>query len=588
MIEIYFGNLGIIFELISVVIMIISYILIIVQAFDNYNFKNCKKKELIAERVLYEQFSNEIYSNLNSYPFSNLTNGYYENGYELKIEEKIYSFYDCQDIYDDELNEKICQNKIISNITCCRHECCSRTNGGRIFCNDYNFNLNTVPNNKELLYNDEEILEDPRRRYCTYFNLFTKEINYYELPVSFINLGKFIYNYKDLLLNNIDNVCIGKSNCLPIDCGIIDSKDNHLYVSDRKFCPVNNIEIERDSSSSNLNSISYNRDSSNKKIVIRNILSEIPPNLHEWKELKVELKENNEQEKENYLTLNGRYLETTIKEINKIAENNENLYQKIDGYLKPQELYFNSNLNKNQEIYWYTTNYIGFGSKDDLIKFIGFFDENDYTNNLLYRYGEEIYPELESIIIGFVLILLCIVYIILFSLKKFLTILFIIKQIIFIITLGLEIGIYSWKTIVFKKIEIDIDDNYKHILNLYNKRRFQLLFLLGIIILFLSEIFSILMIIINKFVLKKNGGYILIKTENNNINNEREDEKEDEKEDKKEDNNEKVIPYKDTKNDNQIRNSENANLIETEKRGINSINTEINARSTIKIMKKNN
>ena len=41
-----------------------------------------------------------------------------------------------------------------------------------------------------------------------------------------------------------------------------------------------------------------------------------------------------------------------------------------------------------------------------------------------------------------------------------------------------------------------------------------------------------------------------------------------------------------TKNDNQIRNSENANLIETENRGINSINTEVNARSTIKIMPK--
>ena len=96
------------------------------------------------------------------------------------------------------------------------------------------------------------------------------------------------------------------------------------------------------------------------------------------------------------------------------------------------------------------------------------------------------------------------------------------------------------------------------------------------------------MIIINKFVLKENGGYILIKTENNNNNNEREDEKEDEKEDKKEDNDVKVIPFKDTKNDNQIRNSENANLVEGENRGINSINTEVNARSTIKIMKKNN
>ena len=52
-------NYGItfIFELVSTIIMIIAYILLIIQSFNNYNFKEYKNKNSLIERFLYEQFS---------------------------------------------------------------------------------------------------------------------------------------------------------------------------------------------------------------------------------------------------------------------------------------------------------------------------------------------------------------------------------------------------------------------------------------------------------------------------------------------------------------------------------------------------
>ena len=104
------------------------------------NIKNIKNKDSITERFLYEQFSYEVNSNINSSSFSNknvsdllnLANFITpRNSVEtdMEIEMKMKSYYDCQGVNDDELNEVICQDKIINSKTCCRAECCLRTNG---------------------------------------------------------------------------------------------------------------------------------------------------------------------------------------------------------------------------------------------------------------------------------------------------------------------------------------------------------------------------------------------------------------------------------------------------------------------------
>ena len=120
---------GIVFEILATFIMFISYILGLIQSFINYNFKNYKTKEGIIERLFYEQFSYEIYSNIKKYAFSK--NGHYNYNYYdyMDIEFNSDSFYDCRGIYDEELNEEICQNKEITNFTCCRADCCMRTSG---------------------------------------------------------------------------------------------------------------------------------------------------------------------------------------------------------------------------------------------------------------------------------------------------------------------------------------------------------------------------------------------------------------------------------------------------------------------------
>ena len=59
--------------IISIILLIISLGFIIAQSIINiiYTFKLSKK--IIVERLIYEQFSHEVYSNINSHPFTKIT-----------------------------------------------------------------------------------------------------------------------------------------------------------------------------------------------------------------------------------------------------------------------------------------------------------------------------------------------------------------------------------------------------------------------------------------------------------------------------------------------------------------------------------
>ena len=61
-----------ILEFISVIVLLISYILFLVQACVNYFFLEDKTSEIIAEKLLYEHFSEDIYDNIKRYPFSEI------------------------------------------------------------------------------------------------------------------------------------------------------------------------------------------------------------------------------------------------------------------------------------------------------------------------------------------------------------------------------------------------------------------------------------------------------------------------------------------------------------------------------------
>ena len=53
-------------NIISSIILIIAYGFIMVQSIFNIIYSENKKKSIIAERYAYEQFSHEVYSNINS------------------------------------------------------------------------------------------------------------------------------------------------------------------------------------------------------------------------------------------------------------------------------------------------------------------------------------------------------------------------------------------------------------------------------------------------------------------------------------------------------------------------------------------
>ena len=526
-----FNIVIIFFEILSSFIMLVSYILIIIQSFENFNFKNYKTNKSIVERLLYEQFSYEIYSNLNSSIFLK-ENKFNTENEDMPLEIKSNTYYDCRGINDDELNEKICQNKIINNYTCCKPECCFRTNGNNIYCNDYVFSLNDniLGHNKILFYNDDELLEDPKRRFCTYYNEYRGNMNQKDL--TFIDLYRFKYNYIDIFYSNKTSlVCIGKTICKSgyYDCGIIDTKNNHLYAKEISYCPINRI-YKRDGDDNfyiwNIHDNYYNYFNDNYynyynqyyKIIVRNILSEIPPNIHEWKY--------------NYINIETmiKFNSINLKEINKVINNinYDNYYQKQDVSININSV-INSfgdtdKINYKEKLNWYTTNYIGFEDLKNFEKFYNICDIKNPKNNSLYKFGDKIYPSLESIIIGSILLFFCLIFIIIYlififknyeNFQKVLTWVFSIKTIIIISTFVTYLVIYTLKTKEFPKISIEIDDNYKQILDLYNKRRSQLCLLSGIIIMAFAGVFTIIGVIISKIKFK-NYANININEDNNN------------------------------------------------------------------------
>ena len=474
-------NLIIFFEFISFILVIISYILYIIQSFINYHFINSKSKSAITERLLYKKFSQEIYDNIRSYPVYDIKNRTNHNSKSLILSTKLDTLFDCQGVYNGLLNEKNCQNKLVNNLTCCKSECCFQNNSEEIVCNNYNFNVkNSSLDKNKLTYNIEEMFDDPKRRYCQYMNLFsgnTSKVLTYNLEME-----QFNYSYEMILLdqNNINKFIKidgeESKNSDFDDCGEIDSLKHHLFVKGIK-CPINYVSFEPDNKLLFFDSITE----SSLGIIVKNYLTEIPPLVHEW----------------NDIFKSG---EVTIKDINELLieknRNNselENFYKKQDAYFYISQIpdfknRYKNSVNNKQKIYWYTTNYIGFETAEDLKYFKSIFKENDYNDNPLSKMATSLKPSIESSFIFIFILLFYIFFIIKFAneLKNkplLEIIIFKINKIIVVGTLIVFVILYCIFTqIMFKSISIKIDSNYKEILKIYNERRKQKYFLAGIIL----------------------------------------------------------------------------------------------------------
>ena len=480
------------FEFISYILIIITYILYTVQSFINQSFTKYKTKSTLTERYLYENFGKEIYYNIRSFPINKIQNKTNTNMRDLNIETKLNSSFDCQGVYNGLLNEEKCQNKIVNNFTCCKSQCCYKNKKEQPVCNNYIFNIQKISLDKNtLIYNHDELYEDPRRRYCQYMNLFTGNTS--RILDYNLQMERFNYNYENVLLNknDVNNIVkiAKKENGEKdfIDCGEIDSLKNHLFVKGIK-CPINYIALEPDNNLLFFDTITQ----TSLGIIVKNYLSEIPPLIHEWNDI--------------YKSGN-----LTIKDINELLNKKikENYDYDYNNYYKKQDAYFYINqlptlrndygnkVNQYQKFYWYTTNYIGFESVEDLNTFKSIFNEDDMNDNPLYKIRESLKPSIGTSVVCIILIFLYIIFFIKYAvdIKKNLFVkmfFFKLKEIIILVTLIIYFIIYLVYALgKYKKININIDPNYKDILKLYNERRKQKYFLTGIILHFITCAYEI-------------------------------------------------------------------------------------------------
>lgn len=470
-------------NIISSIILIIASAFIMTQSIINFIFSENNNKHIIAERLVYEQFSHEVYSNIESKIITDIVNddGTTLQDYDvISIPIKLESFYDCEDVYKDEIDEDICQNKITSSSLCCRKECCIKKITGKKEI------INYCSNKKNI--NDY----DPRNNYCSKFSKYNGR--FYKYKNNKIRVKRSNLAYEDLLLNyeNKNYYCYTYI--------AIDSKGHPLCY--------------------------YESFNNNNAIIVKNIFSTVKPNYFEMEsKIKLSILLNKNKEDENKIN----------KEINRLSKiTSKNIYETFmdkkcqgeecldngnykikesanieDTLLNSDEFFFkdfkSNDYIKRSDINWYTRNYIGFENSTELNKFKRYFDSNDHKNNPLYKISTTLFPNLGSFIFCAIICIFSVISIILliinfkgedidFKLKgKTIPFNFIRLGLIFILFWIYFIIYFAIYRSQFEEINIDMEEFYKKVLDKYNYRRRQIYLVIGIIIFFFNLFIELLL-----------------------------------------------------------------------------------------------
>lgn len=474
-----------ILNIISFIIIIIAYGFVIAQSIINIIYSSNNSKEIIVERIVYEQFSHEVYSNINSKIITNIS---IENDcgnketYSLPI--KIESFYDCRDVYNYNIDKELCQNKITSSSLCCNEECCTTLVTGK---KEYRRCKDNKKNN-----------DDKRNYYCSKYSKYNGkvyELVYYNNQKN-ICVQRLDMTYEDLL-RNADNDGYSYSTNIKIDSkkhyyhSNIHNYNNEVMVkmigSVTKlsyFEMESNIELSK-----MLNKINYNVDKIKKKI---QTLSEISAkNIFDTftdKECSGDNCYDNNYFILDYYSPNSDdynyqfYYYMSLNNI--IRENSDTLLM--------SESSKNNEYIKSQDISLYSRSYIGFANTTELYRFKKHFDSNNHKNNALYKISTTLFPNYGSCILGGIICIILII-IICVCIKKFTTTetdflffdyninifkLFLILFLFLLYLLLYLIGYYFR----FEEINIDMENFYQKVLEKYNYRRKQLFLVIGVII----------------------------------------------------------------------------------------------------------
>ena len=449
-----------------------SFILILIQNIQNISFYSENSKEIIAEKLIYEQFSHEIYSNINSKIYYDIKNIEIkedcEEGYELiKFPIRIEYYYDCLGVNDDIIDKNECQNRITSPKYCCELSCCR---DHVIRKNRYHFCAN---NNYISGY-------DPRNDICSNISVYN---------------GNFYY------INN-NKYCSKRLN-----------KTYEELLSDyniNSFC-----DIQFDSLGHYFCSNDYNFTFDSSSVIVENIFSTVKPSLINIERTqKISMLLNKKKYDESKVRKEIKKLnEASMKNIEKAFKKSEkpfsNYYKekekfKLQDLISGNEPVFakfkNDNFFKSGNIFWYTRNYIGFKNLKELNKFKQYFDENDFKNNSLYKISNSslfFIISLVSVIIIGILIISEIIYIILLIKKrknfvineipKNVSIYFlIISSFSFVFFLIIYLSCFIYK---YDKIEIKMELFFQRVIEKYMERRNQLLSNIGIFLLLVNVIF---------------------------------------------------------------------------------------------------
>ena len=478
------------FLIISIIFFIIAHIFLLIQGSVNYNFYIFKDRKIIVEKTLFEQFSYEVYSSINSPLY---INNEIKDKCDQSYQSPIYfnlnldTFFDCRGIFNKELN--FCKDKIVNNNTDCNSQ------EGYISYNDLN-NL--------LDY-------DPRITYCKYYSKFKQKINKLFSESICQNNNNYKFDYEQLLNNSVkERDAEGRLNPCPNNfkkCGILDTKRNILCINSNSMCPNNNIEISNSSAGTTIiinetHYLKFTNDDS-RDIVKSIILSENAPLSHEWDLM---VRETYEELDDTDIQKRRIITSEDFKLLNMEEDNTYQLLNVNDLNLKVETVKNNNyfiggedfKYNKDQTLNIYTRNYIGFKDLEELNKFKKRFNNNNSTDNPLYKICTPRHNPLITIIIPIVFIFISIAYLVLKIIKIFqdslFKILFYVFSILIILFCILELIIIFVHFVRYPNIYIDMDDRMEKVLDLYNKRTFmsQIFRIISLFFNVISLVFAIL------------------------------------------------------------------------------------------------
>lgn len=433
-------EVNIIILYISVVSFIVSLVFLLIQGIYNCVFLYSSSTKIFIERLLFEQFSYEVYSSINNsvstyFPTTNNIETKCSDNYEeMRINLNLDSFYDCRGIYSTDLYPE-CRNKIIRNTTIC---------------------------------SSSDAINDPRTRYCTYFSNYTQKIAI--LDGKRICLPKRNINYEELLSNSLPLYDLeGKVNqCDEKNfkrCGILDTMNNILCFPKNDGCPTYKFTGGSSIGISSDNGFFH-------KLIVSVIVSENQPLNHEWDTIVRSINEKlNEKEINRRKTSNPADFKLFDEEYDHTYEKQANVFISASTVISENNVIPKDYVG-SQQLSIYTRSYIGFKNVKELNKFKKHFKKGNDRDNPLFRLSSSSHHNpIITIVFSGVFLILSILYCIFSLIKLFdqkdyfkfflaITTLFFIGNLIIII----------YHSVKCPLVNIEMDQRMKKVLDAYNKR----------------------------------------------------------------------------------------------------------------------